>query len=431
MFCIISLSCETEFVNPNAPTDEAVLTTRDGLINLSVGIKVLYSTTGIRFMIENNAITAREAAITTTFLNMVELEQGAGDLPDFNSNVEGLWAIHLRIMSACEDLMDAAPNVELNSTTRENLIAYGAFFKALSIGALAQNYTHVVIQTSRDNNAEFVPREEALAQAIELLQDAKNRLSGGISDEFNSNVLQGLIDLPNAVNAYLARYHLFLGNYDQAITAANNVDLSSTSEFIYDQFNQNPIWNRVILTVPPSFLPRVDFGLPAELAPETEDGRISFFLSNTDDPQTNVNGFSVVNLAGFFTNDSRSIPLYLPGEISLIIAEANVRKASQDLAAALNAINAVRTKTDDPFGVNAGLGEYVGPVNTQSLLDEIYRNRRIELFLTGLSLEDSRRFNRSVSTAPSQFDTERNRNFYPFALRERNNNPNTPQNPPI
>ena len=104
----------------------------------------------------------------------------------------------------------------------------------------------------------------------------------------------------------------------------------------------------------------------------------------------------------------------------LIIAEANVRKAGSYLTAAIAAINAVRTKINDPFGVNAKIAEYSGPVTAEALLDEIYMNRRMELFLTGVSLEDSRRFHRSVSTAPWQFNTERNRNFYPFPLRERN-----------
>ncbi len=422
-------SCETEFVNPNAPSEDLILSTRDGLLNLGLGIKMLYSTEGLRFMIENNAITTREAAITTTLLAITELEEGAGNLTDFNTNVEGLWASMTRVMASSEDLMDAAQRVNLEPVTRANLIAHGAFFKALAIGALAQNYNQVVIETNRNNNARFVSREEAFSSAIDLLVMAQENINEGISDEFNDFVLQDNIDLQNSINAYLARYHLFAGNYDEAISAASAVDLSSVSYFNYDQFNSNPVWSSVFIN-DLIYKPRENFGLPASFSIDEADGRSDFYL-DTEVAETNVNGLPVVGLKGFFTTESESIPVYLPGEMLLIIAEANVRKASPDLSAAIEAINDVRTKNDDPTGVNADTDNYSGPVTTLAILDEIYRNRRIELFLTGVSLEDSRRFDRSLSTEPNQFDTERNRNYYPFPLRERNNNPNTPPNPSI
>jgi len=54
-------------------------------------------------------------------------------------------------------------------------------------------------------------------------------------------------------------------------------------------------------------------------------------------------------------------------------------------------------------------------------LTELYRQRSIELFMSGLRLEGIRRFNRP--------DAERKRNFFPYPFRERDNNPNTPLDP--
>lgn len=426
---VIGVSCETEFTNPNAPTDAQVLNSREGLFALGVGIKQLYSTAGIRFMVENNAVTAREAAITTTFINMIELEEGGDALQDFNTNVEGLWATMLRVMSMSEDLIQAAERVDLAPATRANLIAYGSWFKAMAIGALTQNYSQVVIQTNRNNQAQFVSREEAYQEAIRLLEVARTNLAGDISTEFNNALLRGNIDIRNAVNTYLARYNLFAGNYEAAITAANAVNRTSTSVFAYDQLNQNPVWARVFLNNAPNFRPRDNFGLPSSFSLDPADGRFEFYLVPSD--AININGFPVETLAGFFTTDTGPIPVYLPGELPLIIAEANLRKASPDTQAAINAINEVRTKTNDPFGVNAGLNPYTGPNTVEDLLNEVYINRRLELFFTGMSLVDSRRFNRPAPTGSRQFQEERNRNFYPFPLRERNNNPNTPANPPI
>ncbi|HEY4334235.1 MAG TPA: RagB/SusD family nutrient uptake outer membrane protein, partial [Puia sp.] len=123
-----------------------------------------------------------------------------------------------------------------------------------------------------------------------------------------------------------------------------------------------------------------------------------------------------------------SIPVYMPDEIRLIQAEAILRLGG-DLNQALTLINAVRTQTTgDPFGVNAGLPSYAGTVDYPSLLEEVYKQRCAELYLSGLKWEDTRRFNRPV---PPANNSERNRIFYPFPTQERINNPNTPADPSI
>jgi len=46
--------------------------------------------------------------------------------------------------------------------------------------------------------------------------------------------------------------------------------------------------------------------------------------------------------------------------------------------------------------------------------------------MSGLKLEDSRRFGRP---GPGQAGAERTRNFYPYPQQERDGNPNTPNDP--
>ncbi|MCB0577518.1 MAG: hypothetical protein KDC61_23355, partial [Saprospiraceae bacterium] len=60
--------------------------------------------------------------------------------------------------------------------------------------------------------------------------------------------------------------------------------------------------------------------------------------------------------------------------------------------------------------------------------EAIYTNRCMEMMMSGMRLEDSRRFNRP---APNDANEERNRNWYPYPNSERNNNTNTPADPPI
>jgi starch-binding outer membrane protein, SusD/RagB family len=82
----------------------------------------------------------------------------------------------------------------------------------------------------------------------------------------------------------------------------------------------------------------------------------------------------------------------------------------------------------------ANLPAYTGAITVNDLLLEVYRQRSAELFLSGLRLEDSRRFGRTAPPAnvnPVPVTFERNRNFYPYPDQERLNNPNTPADPAI
>lgn len=428
---LLSISCETDFNNPNAATFEETFSSREGILAAAVGMQQLYSTTGIRWMVETPAVTTREAGITTTFQNLIELEDGGAALPDFNSNIQGLWATMIRIIKIAEDIEANATNIELEPGTESGLLAHAKLFKSMAIGSLAQHFEQVIVQTSNNNDAAFVTRQEGFNFALSALNEAKSTITTvPVSAEFTNSVTLGNIDLTNTINAFLARYNLFAGNYDAAITNANSVDQSSVSNFAYDIQNLNPIWERVFLNDVSNFKPRDNFGLPPEFIFEAEDGRLDFYLVPLD--ETNQNGLPIEDLAGFFAVNTGSIPVYIPDEMNLIIAEANLRKSSPDIVAAENALNEVLTDTDDLLGINADVAPYSGPSTVDALLSSIYKNRRAELFLSGLSLEDSRRFARpEPSGAAMNFDEERNRNFYPYPDLERNSNSNTPDNPDI
>ena len=107
------------------------------------------------------------------------------------------------------------------------------------------------------------------------------------------------------------------------------------------------------------------------------------------------------------------------------ISSAFARQATPDLDNALIELNKVVTKqpAGDPFGVGAGLPALVGPLTQTEILDQIFKHKSIELFMSGLKLEDMRRFARPTA--------ERKRNLMPYPLRERDNNTNTPADPPF
>ena len=427
-------SCSTEFTNPNATTDASILTNKQGLFALSVGVRQAYSTSGMRYIIETPATTAREISSTSDYLTVNELEDG-GEIPNINSDTEGLWVSLTRVMGMTESLYDGAENTELDPGTKSGIKAYANLFRAMSIGNLSINFEQVVLKTSLNNDAAFVPRQQGLIEAIRLLDEAKTMLATTpASSDFTNSVLGEDIDLTNTINLMLARFNLYAGNYDSAITNANLVSATSTSVFTYDALNENPIWVRGLAnraTGANFFKPQDNFGLPTSIFTfDPNDGRLSFYLIPFDG--TSPNGFQVESLKGFNLTQSSPMPIYIPDEAKLILAEANLRKSTPNIPASLAALNEVLTDTNDPFGVNADVAPYSGAMDANSILLEIYKNRRAELFLSGSCLEDSRRFGRPQPTPGSgHFSDERNRNFYPYAASERNNNPNTPADPSI
>jgi len=211
----------------------------------------------------------------------------------------------------------------------------------------------------------------------------------------------------------LARYALIKGDNDKALIAANSVDLTKTSSMFYNSStSRNPLYLTTIQLV--YYRPVRSWRLNAE----SGDGRVAYWVT----PGT-ANSFHNKPVDEFnqFTTDNAKFYVYLPGEISLIKAEAYARK--NDLANALTELNKVRTKTTDPAGIGAGLtSKTAGDLPTQqATLDEIFTQRQYELFITGLLLGDSRRFGKPQG--------DRTRNWLPFPDNERLSNPNTPADP--
>ncbi|QJX49162.1 hypothetical protein HMJ29_03840 [Hymenobacter taeanensis] len=421
-------ACDLDLPNPNAATDAQTLTTREGLFALSVGLRQIYSTAALEPIVLTTGTTSREVKGITTFFNITELEQGGAQLSPSNANTSALFARNYRVILIADQLIAAAPSVfSADAAARSGVLAHAYLFKAASLAGVALGFEQGPL--SADAAPTFVPRQQLLQEAIRLLDLAAQELATTPpSAEFNSQVIGPDFNLPNTVQAYRARFNLMAGNYAAALAAANLVNLTVRSAFTYSTQNPNPVYQFTILPGT-NFRPRDRFGLPANLV-EPGDGRLAFYLTGPVVVDNN-NGSTdnIRSLAGFFTSQTSPIPAYLPDEMRLIRAEANLRAATPNIAAALTDINAVRTQTTgDPFGVYPGLPAYSGPLTVDALLLEVYKQRSAELFLSGLRLDDSRRFGRP---APPTSLTERTRNFYPYPQQERVNNPNTPADPAI
>lgn len=417
---LFATGCKLDTVSPNAPNENDVLKTREGLIGLSVGLRQFNATSGIAASYFYPAVTARELQGVASFTNVLELEAGGTALPTANGNILTLWSNMQRLMDMSTDIINNAPNVStLNGGLLSGIMANAKLFKAIALGTLAGSFEQANINTSKTESVKFIPRLQVLAEAVRLLDEAIAQVNTTPPSADFTNLVAGTrFDLKSTLYAFSARYNLMAGNYAAALVSANAVDQSKANAYEYNAQGVNPIWNAINNLK--YYTPRAGFGLPAGLF-EAGDQREAFYMTTTT-----VNNVTVRTLSGFGGSQAAVIPVYLPDEIKLIKAEAILR-SNGSLNDALTQINLVRTQVSgDLFGVNAGLPAYSGAVTQADLLTEVYRQRSAELYLTGQRWEDSRRFQRPFSG--TNF-TERNRNFYPYPDQERIGNPNTPGDP--
>ena len=407
-------ACNKEYTNPNAATADQVLTSAKGLTGVTVGLQKIYSTSraGVLYAsLTANGLTTNELiSINTGNTNEERLAAGGVQVDGTNTILGNIW-------TATNKIIFDADNVIANASTLTDknyaagLIAHASIFKALALGNLSEFWEKIPAGTGQ--NVQFVTRLDGFNKAIATIDNALAVISANsISTAFTGNIPSGL-DIPNTLNALKARYALFAGNYALALSSANAVDLTKKSTFTYDALNLNPIFEVATSTNNVIQPKNLSLGQIGTNVPDAGDARIPFY--------TTVN--TTVRISGFGAGTFTQFPVYLPGEITLIKAEAYARQATPNLSSALTELNKVVTKTaaTDPFGLGAALPALTGPFTQTELLDLIYKHRCIELFMSGLKLEDMRRFSRPVS--------EMKRSFMPYPFQERDNNTNTPANP--
>lgn len=413
---LLVTSCNEDYLDPTKPSEELVFKTRAGVIGATNGLQLLWTvdrTSPVYNTITGNGFTTKELRLLNAGnVDEGELSDGGERLSTRNLVVNNLWSQCLIIKSESQKIID---HVEILTSENEkaSVFVHASIFKALALNTLVQYFQSVPLKTGK--NATFDSRTDVLNEVIKILKTTEPFLdkATGFKD------LVSGINYKNTVYALYARTYLMAGDYDNAIKYAGLVDLTSKSVFTYDQISANPI-AYISITTNNVFQPvDLTLGLPATLAPTSSDGRLNFYIKPGSNPTT---------ATGFFDSNTKSIPIYLPGEMMLILAESYARK--DNLPQAIIELNKVLTKTaaTDAYGIGANLAPYSGVATKTDILTEIYRNRCIEMYMSSLKLEDSRRFERPAAGTAG---AERNRNWYPYPDSERNNNTNTPADPAI
>jgi starch-binding outer membrane protein, SusD/RagB family len=428
LICTAGFSCRKTYENPVEPSVEELVKTQDGIVEIIVGIKNRFAVNGnLGNGTLYNAITANGFSTFELSLkpggnqDLNQLSVGKQNLPTNNFVIKELWSNCMLINYHCSLIMANIQNVQ-DPVLRDNVKKYTNLYKALSIGTLVNFWAKVPVNPNPNVNADFADSTDALKVCNLLLNEAA-KLPNTFPAQPYLNRLGSEINLANVINALSARYYMMRREYDSAIVKAALVNLtqsnaSSKSVFIFNNLNPNPLYNTGFNGAF-GYTAKLNFGLIGSLKPDPTDARTRFYTTNQPAPGAQF-GF------GFGKTISDAIPFYMPGEMLLIQAEAYTRKG--DYLNGKKFLDSVLKKTpaQDVFGVGANLPAYNGLLNEPSLLQEIYKNRCIELYMSGLKLSDSRRF---LRPGPNDANEERNRNYYPYPLVERSGNPKTPADP--
>lgn len=413
---VATVGCKKNYSDPSkVPVDDA-LTTARGLTGVAVGLQRAY--TFQRASSLYNQVTAD--GFVTRQLNIInqgntaeyQLFLGGTAVDGTNTILAGLWTNSNKIIFDANNVLRNAPNLA-DKSYASGLIAYASIFKALALGNLASNWDN--IPDTIGANVTFITSVAGFTKAVNLLDNALNAIAANpISAQFIAGIPAG-IDMTNTLHALKARFALQAGNLALALTEANAVSLTAKSTFNFDAVTLNPIWETATSTN--NVYQPIDstMGLPKALEPVLTDKRVPFYIT------VNAASAQRFRINGFGAASGTAWPIYLPGEMTLIKAEVAARQ--NRLPDAITFLNAILVKkpAEDAFGVGADLPPYAGAVTQAAILEQVYRNRAIELYLSGLRLADQRRLERPLA--------ERKRNFMPYPFVERDNNSNTPPDP--
>lgn len=432
--CVVALAatslgaCSLDLQNPNSPTQDQVTSSPDGVIALATGLQGRFAASYFNYAYMAGVVTDEFASTSAALISISDAEQGL--TPPGTGIADNVFNSIYRTVRTADELLSGADRLSgsFEAGTRSGLKALAFTLKAEALGEAIQSYQKVPVTTYGVAAPTYVTRAEALPVIRALLDSAAATLAGTApSAFFTSSILTPGVSLTNMIQMYRARYARVAGDDATAIAAANLVartGTAATSAFTYPAPGANP-WSGVTggtngVAVRRQFRTSM---LP-------QDQRFAFFAI----PSTTLTGRVGALLDPFSTRyavANATLPVYFPDEALLIKAEGLANQNS--LAAAQAVLDSVRTDCTGGRGLDdpkACLPALVGSLTQAQLLAEIYVQRRYELLGTGLRWEDARRRNaiRGPVSAPA-VPVDGQRCWLPYAIGDRNANPNVPADP--
>ncbi len=412
---LAAVGCDLDLENPNAPREEEVVSSIDGLFALAIGMQGQFANSIDDYLTTNSLVTDEWGTQSRALISYIALFTGE-NLDNSFLVVEDPWANSYETIKSANTLLTSVGPLGLSTSLGAQFNALAKLFKAMTLGMLLQQYEQVPVDVSEEG-AVPQPRAVVLDTVLALLEGARADLVGVTDEDIaatGGRLLGTGFDFRNTVDAMLARYYLIAGRYEEAIAAAERVNLSVLSVFSFPPPTRNPIENL-------AFQLRY-VGALKSFVDEAESGdqRPAYWVDVSATPLAANPPDSVLLPLRKYSLPEESFPVYLPDEMRLIRAEALTRLGRFAEAAVL--VNEVRAQPssglDEPV---AGLAALPADAldSEVELLAQIARERRYELYEQGLRWEDTRRFGPELTTTPTLL-------FLPIPQQECINNPARP-----
>ena len=394
-------ACDLDLENPNAPTKEEIVTSRDGIIAVAVGMQAQFAQSIDDWMVTNSLVTDEWGTRSIALISYISLFTGDNFDVAYDVVLQP-YARTYQVVNSANIVLEGTQNLTLGVGLEAGLNAVANLFKAMALGFAYQQYEELAVDVNPDG-APTVPRAEVLDSVIVLLERARTAYASVPAadlPEFNSRALGPGINLPNTIDAMLARYYLFDGRYADAISAADRVNQTVISELRYPAPTVNPIRN---LAFGLNYVGGLLRGFARQAQPG--DARVQYWLDTLAATQTANPPDTLLKPLRKYSGVNEPFPLYLPDEMKLIKAEALTRQGgAANFAAAAALVNEVRAdnvaQVDEPTAGQLPL--LPTALDTEDeLLNEIAYQRRYELYEQGLRWEDTRRLGTARTTTPT------------------------------
>ena len=421
------VACSLDLQNPNSPTQEQVTTSVDGVIGLATGLQSRFAQSYGNFGYMAGLVTDEFSATSAALISISDAEQGA--VPSGTAIADNVFNSVYRTVRTADDLLTGAAALadQIDPGTLSGMRALAYALKAEALGEALQSYQDIPIQTFNVTAPTYVGRDAALPYVRALLDSAVTEITTTPPSAFFINsILTPGVNLPNIIQLFRARYARMANDDATALAAADLVGRTGPSALSVLTFPAPGVNFYANVTGGPNGIaPRQQYR--TSMAPQ--DQRYTYFVI----PSTGLTGRIGAPLDAWnrYANPQAPLPVYFPDEALLIKAEA---LANQDqLAPAQAVLDSVRTDCAGGRGIDdpkACLPPLVGQLPKDQLLTEIYAQRKYELLGTGLRWEDSRRRNGIIGpTASPNIPTSGQRCWLPYAVGDRNANPNVPADP--
>lgn len=276
-----------------------------------------------------------------------------------NTLLNNVWDDIYKTVNRANQVIDKVSGLDpklISSTARNQYVGEASFIRALAFFDLARAWGNITIVTKPTSSAADV---KGIKQSNQQQVYTQVLADLGKADSLLTNTLNRNRVTKKTVAAFLARVHLYRGEWEQAETYATRIiqdpsyQLIDWTTFINNKATQESIFELQFTTSDPS----AHYGSWSSVSYRNQYCPSPVLYNLEQDPATGgdrkllIKNISTPAITNYFvqqlywrTNGDNPTYIFRLAEQYLIRAEARVKKATPDLPGALADLNAVRVR---------------------------------------------------------------------------------------